>query len=202
MIEEWKDVLDLKHTAGAVLTDLSKAFDCLYHKLLIVKLNAYGFHKDALKFIYHYLVDRNQMTKMNNSYSSWREVAHGVPHGSILGPLLFNIFINDIFFFIEKTKRANYTNDNTAYCTENNIEILKANLAKETNIALKWFGNNEMKSNDDKCHLIIANKENEFINIGSEVIQSEVIKSSESVDLLGITIDKNLNFTDHVNQER
>ena len=71
--------------------------------------------------------------------------------------------------------------------------MLKANFAKETNIALKWFRENEMKSNDDKCHLIIANKENEFTNIGSEVIPS-----SESVDLLEITIDKNLNFTDHV----
>ena len=96
---------------------------------------------------------------------------------------------------MEKTKIANYADDNTAYCTEEIIEMLKANLANETNIAIKWFHNNEMKSNDDKCHLIIANKENEFIKIK---IGSEVIQSSESVDLLGITIDKNLNFTDHV----
>ena len=94
---------------------------------------------------------------------------------------------------MEKTKIANYADDNTAYCTEETIEMLKDTLANETNIALQWFHNNEMKSNDDKCHLIIANKENEFIKIGSEVIQS-----SESVDLLRITIDKNLNFTDHV----
>ena len=82
MIEAWKKALDLKHTAGAVLTDLSKAFDCLHHKLLIVKLNAYGFHKDALKFIYNHMDDRKQRTKVNNSYSSWREVTHGVPQGS------------------------------------------------------------------------------------------------------------------------
>ena len=193
MIEAWKKALDSRHAAGAVLTDLSKAFDCLNHKLLIAKLNAYGFHKDALKFIYSYLVDRKQRTKVNNSYSSWQEVLYGVPQGSILGPLLFNIFINDLFYFIDKTKLANYADDNTAYCTGKTIEMLKTILEKETNIVLKWFRDNEMKSNDDKCHLIIANQDNEYINVGSEIIES-----SDSVVLLGIKIDKNLSFTEHV----
>ena len=71
--------------------------------------------------------------------------------------------------------------------------MLKTTLEKETNIVLKWFRDNEMKSNDDKCHLIVSHLENEYINIGSEVIES-----SESVELLGIKIDKSLNFTDHV----
>ena len=195
MIEAWKKALDLKHSAGAILTDLSKAFDCLNHKLLIAKLNAYGLHKEALNFIYNYLEGRKQGTKVNNSYSTWRDVKYGLPQGSILGPLLFNIFIDDIFFFIEETKVANYADDNTVYCAEETIEMLKTTLEKETNIVLKWFRDNEMKSNDDKCHLIVARLENEYINIGSEVI-----KSSESVELLGIKIDKSLNFTDHVSR--
>ena len=66
MIEAWKKALDLKHSAGAILTDLSKAFDCLNHKLLIAKLNAYGLHKEALNFIYNYLEGRKQRTKVNN----------------------------------------------------------------------------------------------------------------------------------------
>ena len=124
MIEAWKKALDSIYNAGAVLTDLSKAFGCLNHKLLISKLNAYGFHKVALKFIYSYLRDRKQRTRVNNCYISWRDVLYGLPQGSILRPSLFNIFINDIFFFIDKTILASYADDNTAYCTEKTGELL------------------------------------------------------------------------------
>ena len=72
MIEMWRKDLDEKQVAGAILTDLSKAFDCLNHGLLIAKLAAYGFDKSALKFIYDYLEDRIQRTKVNGSYSFWR----------------------------------------------------------------------------------------------------------------------------------
>ena len=122
MLEVWKNALDGIKKAGGILTDLSKAFDCLNHNLLVAKLAAYGFEDRALNFVYDYLKNRKQRTKVNGSYSSWRELNFGVPQGSILGPLLFNIFINDIFYFTKDAKMANYADDNTIYTIQYNTE--------------------------------------------------------------------------------
>ena len=196
MIEKMKKALDFQQCSGAVLTDLSKAFDCLNHDLLIAKLSAYGFEDSALHLIYNYLKDRKQRTKVNASYSNWKDLKHGVPQGSNLGPLLFNIFINDLFFFIENSKIANFADDNTCYAVENNSTLLLKTLEEETSKIMKWFRLNEMKSNDDKCHLLIANSDNGSITLGDNIIEAE-----DSVDLLGLKIDKDLTFNDYVLQK-
>ena len=91
LIENYKKALDTKHTTSALLMDLSKIFDCLNHDLMIAKLNAYGFSTSALKFKLSYLSRSKQRVKINCSFSEWETTSVGVPQGSVLGLLLFNI---------------------------------------------------------------------------------------------------------------
>ena len=98
MVKKWRKTLDRGGETRAVLTDLSKAFDCIDHNLLIAKLNAYGFEKQSINFSYSYLTKRKQTTKVDSAFSSLEMLFSGVPQGSVLGPLLFNIYIRDMFF--------------------------------------------------------------------------------------------------------
>ena len=111
MLEIWKNVSDKEGYVCAIFMDLSKAFDTLNHNLLIVKLGAYGFETDALRYTKSYLINRKQ----RETFSEWEKITTGVPQGSILGPPLFNIFLNGLFLFISNSSLSNYADDNTLY---------------------------------------------------------------------------------------
>ena len=112
MLEKWKYILDKDFHIGVVYMDLSKAFDVFNHNLLLAKFDAYGFNISATSYIHSYLSNRLQRVNINNKFSSWKNVWTGVLQGSILGPLSFNIFLNDIFFLSTKGDLCNYADDN------------------------------------------------------------------------------------------
>ena len=195
LLEKWKITLDKRGYAGAVLMDLSKAFDCLNHDLLLAKLNAYGFSREAVTLIRSYLKNRWQRTKINTSFSSWTELLLGVPQGSVLGPLLFNIYINDLFWVNEETDVCNFADDTTLHACDMDLNNVIRMLEHDSLLAIEWFEANYMKLNADKCHLLVAGHKYECV---CAKIGNETIWESNAEKLLGITIDRNLKFELHV----
>ena len=189
LTERWRFYLDKKGFAGAFLMDLSKAFDTIKYELLIAKLHAYGFSTDALEVLLSYLPDRWKIVKINATFSSWTQLLQGVPQGSVLVPILFNIYINDIFFALKGVDICNFPDDATPYVCDSNLKTVLETLEYNSKLATAWF---EMT---DKCHLLISSNKNEHM---WAKLDRDIIRESNDVKLLGITLDNNLKFDKHV----
>ena len=197
MLESFKEALDKGNSASVIFMDLSKAFDTLNHDLLIAKLEASGFSINSLSYIHSYLNKRLQKTNVNNNYSLWKEIFTGVPQGSILGPLLFNIYINDIFLFVDEAFLSNYADDTALYSIHKN-HISNQSVLKRNFICLqKWFYENYMVLNPGKCcYMTFGSKFNNDLLLED----GTTIPSAEEHVVLGITIDSHLNFHSHLKQ--
>ena len=184
----------MERLLGALLNNLSKAFDCLPHSLLIAKLKAYGFDNNSLNLVNDYLSHHFERTKMGNEYKSWKEIISRVPQVSILGPRTFNIHLCDLFFIIEKFDIGNFADENGPYVTAGNISSVVKLLEEVAATIFQWFQDIEIKANADKCYVLL-NKSNEL----TVKINEFQIKNSQSEKLQGITIDNDFKFEDHIN---
>ena len=177
MTEKWRKHLDKYVVNGVLLTDLSKAFDYLLHDPLIANLAAYCFDYESLTLIQNYLSNRKRKTKVNNTYSNFSDIIFGVPQSSILGPLLFNIYICDMFYDNNDCDIASYADDNTSYRSSFSLEKVIIKLEACTNNLFKWLYENHMKANADKCHLVVTTMSTVSANI-EECVKTIAIKKT------------------------
>ena len=142
MVDDWRLVLDSKTVTGSTAIDLSKAFDSICHNLLLAKLRACGVGEEAIDFLHSYLSGRKQRVKVNGVFSDSLPVYCGVPQGSLLRPLMFNVFINDLNFSVQLSSLRLYADDTTAYASNTDLSALELSLNRDLENLSSWFASN------------------------------------------------------------
>ena len=194
-MEDWKKSLDDGKLVAMVAMDLSKAFDSLPHSLLISKLRAYALDNSSCAFLQNYLTGRFQRVKVGDEVSCWELNRRGVPQGSVLGPLCFNVFLNDLSYFISRVSLNAYADDQQLYGAYSDHEALYARLDHELREASQWFRMNGLMANPSKFQaLVLGSTEQDF----SFNIDGQQIQRCDDVDLLGVNIDSKLSFDKHI----
>ena len=194
LTEYWHQALDTETTVGIIAMDLSRAFDKMPHALLIAKLNAYGLSEDACTLIINYLTNRRHRVKISGTWSHWATIDRGVPQCSVLGPLLFNIFLNDLFYVNMTSEITNYADDNHLYYEDKCYNVLRNNLENDVLSATAWFDNNYMCANPDKFQSISRDGQQSL----AISVQDNTILSDTTIKALGVTLDNRLKFDKHV----
>ena len=153
--EDWRNSIDNKEAVATVAVDLSKAFDTINHSLLLAKLKAYGFSPHALELMFTYLLGRQQCVRLEGLCSNFKTVKSGVPQGSLLGPLLFNIFVNELNFCVPNVSLRLYADDTTAYLSDVSPTILEFSFNKDSRQTLSsWFESNHLTVNSTKTQAL------------------------------------------------
>lgn len=192
------DIDDHKVAAGVFL-DLSKAFDTINHSILLSKLNHYGIRDHALKLISNYLNDRKQFVQFKDKTSNETTVKCGVPQGSILGPLLFIIYINDLPNASSLTEPILFADDTSIFYSHKDVNKLILTLNLELDKISTWMKANKLSVNLKKTNYILFRPSQKKIPASIPLlVDNQIIQLKHSTKFLGTYIDENLTWKTHV----
>ena len=204
--EDFYRKLDDGYVIGIVTLDLEKAFDLISYDILLKKLEYYGFDQNVLCWLKDYFNGREQCTSVNGKMSSTRKVKSGVPQGSILGPLLFIITLNDLHKSVNNCSLSLYADDTCMYFAAKDRKTLEKNINDDLKSISAWFSHNKLLLNVDKCQFMLAgskHKLSELCNVDIRLNNKKLARVFEC-KYLGVVLDCNLNWNkeiDHVKKK-
>ena len=198
LVESWRLAMDNRQCTSILSTDMSKAFDSLHPPLMLSKLKAYGFEDNAINLLRSYLCDRYNRVRMGSLTSSFRCTSRGCPQGSALGPLLWNIFQNDMTYNITSPLTM-YADDHQIYEIGTDLQSVTTKLKESAALATEWYDSNLLEGNLKKYQTmnICSSGTNQYHTDVINIKNTE-ISPSNSLTLLGVTIDDKLSFRDHI----